>query len=130
MLNKIIKFFNQVFPCNIFLVRLKNTNNGPDIYIPACKISEKLAEINETPYLLQTDFNWIISINKRYKINSYSEEYFRYFYKEFKDSFSNIFFKHLSKYSNAKTELLSEPKRIVIDQPIVGVSVNRPRSSY
>ena len=130
MLNKIIKFFNQVFPCNIFLVRLKNTNNGPDIYIPACKISEKLAEINETPYLLQTDFNWIISINKRYKINSYSEEYFRYFYKEFKDSFSNIFFKHLSKYSNAKTELLSEPKRIVIDQPIVGVSLNRPRSSY
>lgn len=130
MLNKIIKFFNQVFPCNIFLVRLKNTNNGPDIYIPACKISEKLAEINETPYLLQTDFNWIVSINKRYKICSYSEEYFRYFYKEFKDSFSNIFFKHLSKYSNAKTELLSEPKRIVIDQPIVGVSVNRPRSSY
>ena len=130
MLNKIIKFFNQVFPCNIFLVRLKNTNKGPDIYIPACKISEKLAEINETPYLLQTDFNWIISINKRYKINSYSEEYFRYFYKEFKDSFSNIFFKHLSKYSNAKTELLSEPKRIVIDQPIVGVSLNRPRSSY
>ena len=130
MLNKIIKFFNQVFPCNIFLVRLKNTNNRPDIYIPACKISEKLAEINETPYLLQTDFNWIISINKRYKINSYSEEYFRQFYKEFKDSFSDIFFKHLSKYSNAKTELLSEPKRIVIDQPIVGVSVNRPRSSY
>ena len=130
MLNKIIKFFNQVFPCNIFLVRLKNTNKGPDIYIPACKISEKLAEINETPYLLQTDFNWIVSINKRYKICSYSEEYFRYFYKEFKDSFSNIFFKHLSKYSNAKTELLSEPKRIVIDQPIVGVSVNRPRSSY
>ena len=130
MLNKIIKFFNQVFPCNIFLVRLKNTNNGPDIYIPACKISEKLAEINETPYLLQTDFNWIVSINKRYKLCSYSEEYFRYFYKEFKDSFSNIFFKHLSKYSNAKTELLSEPKRIVIDQPIVGVSVNRPRSSY
>ncbi len=130
MLNKIIKFFNQVFPCNIFLVRLKNTNNGPDIYIPACKISEKLAEINETPYLLQTDFNWIVSINKRYKICSYSEEYFRYFYKEFKDSFSNIFFKHLSKYSNAKTELLSEPKRIVIDQPIVGVSLNRPRSSY
>ena len=130
MLNKIIKFFNTLFPCNIFLVRLKNTNNRPDIYIPAWKISEKLAEINETPYLLQTDFNWIISINKRYKINSYSEEYFRYFYKEFKDSFSNIFFKHLSKYSNAKTELLSEPKRIVIDQPIVGVSVNRPRSSY
>ena len=130
MLNKIIKFFNQVFPCNIFLVRLKNTNNGPDIYIPACKISEKLAEINETPNLLQTDFNWIVSINKRYKLCSYSEEYFRYFYKEFKDSFSNIFFKHLSKYSNAKTELLSEPKRIVIDQPIVGVSVNRPRSSY
>ena len=130
MLNKIIKFFNQVFPCNIFLVRLKNTNKGPDIYIPACKISEKLAEINETPYLLQTDFNWIVSINKRYKICSYSEEYFRYFYKEFKDSFSNIFFKHLSKYSNAKTELLSEPKRIVIDQPIVGVSLNRPRSSY
>ena len=69
MLNKIIKFFNTLFPCNIFLVRLKNTNNGPDIYIPACKISEKLAEINETPYLLQTDFNWIVSINKRYKIN-------------------------------------------------------------
>ena len=130
MLNKIIKFFNTLFPCNIFLVRLKNTNKGPDIYIPACKISEKLAEINETPYLLQTDFNWIVSINKRYKICSYSEEYFRYFYKEFKDSFSNIFFKHLSKYSNAKTELLSEPKRIVIDQPIVGVSLNRPRSSY
>ena len=130
MLKKLIKFFNTLFPCNIFLVRLKNTNNGPDIYIPACKISEKLAEINETPYLLQTDFNWIVSINKRYKICSYSEEYFRYFYKEFKDSFSNIFFKHLSKYSNAKTELLSEPKRIVIDQPIVGVSVNRPRSSY
>ena len=130
MLNKIIKFFNTLFPCNIFLVRLKNINNRPDIYIPACKISEKLAEINETPYLLQTDFNWIVSINKRYKICSYSEEYFRYFYKEFKDSFSNIFFKHLSKYSNAKTELLSEPKRIVIDQPIVGVSVNRPRSSY
>ena len=73
---------------------------------------------------------FIFAYNKRYKICSYSEEYFRYFYKEFKDSFSNIFFKHLSKYSNAKTELLSEPKRIVIDQPIVGVSLNRPRSSY
>ena len=130
MLNKIIKFFNKLFPCNIFLVRLKNTNNGHDIYIPACKISEKLAEINETPYLLETDFNWIVSINKRYKINSYSEEYFSCFREEFKDSFSDIFFKHLSKYSNAKTELLSKPKRIVIDQPIVGVSLNRPRSSY
>ena len=130
LVNKIINLFNTLFPCNIFLVRLKNTNNGHDIYIPACKISEKLAEINETPYLLQTDFNWIVSINKRYKINSYSEEYFRQYYKEFKDSFSDIFFKHLSKYSNAKTELLSKPKRIVIDKPIVGVSLNRPRSSY
>lgn len=130
MLKKLIKFFNQVFPCNIFLVRLKNKNKGYDIYIPACKISEKLAEVNETSYLLETDFNWIISINKRYKINSYSEEYFSCFHKEFKDSFSDIFFKHLSKYSNSKNELLSEPKRIVIDQPIVGVSLNRPRSSY
>tara|TARA_R100000781_G_scaffold18518_1_gene14319 strand:+ start:192 stop:569 length:378 start_codon:yes stop_codon:yes gene_type:complete len=111
MLNKIIKFFNQVFSCNIFLVRLKNTNNGHDIYIPACKISEKLAELNETPYLLQTDFNWIVSINKRYKICSYSEEYFSCFHEEFKDSFSNIFFKHLSKYSNAKNELLTERVR-------------------
>ena len=74
----------------VVYVRIKNTNKWHDIYIPACKISEKLAEINETPYLLQTDFNSIVSINKRYKINSYSEEYFRQFYKEFKDSFWKI----------------------------------------
>ena len=92
LVNKVINLFNTLFPCNIFLVRLKNTNNGHDIYIPACKISEKLAEINVTPYLLQTDFNWIVSINKRYKINSYSEEYFRQYYKEFKDSFSDSSF--------------------------------------
>tara|TARA_R110000824_G_scaffold331800_1_gene518409 strand:- start:380 stop:772 length:393 start_codon:yes stop_codon:yes gene_type:complete len=130
MISKLINLFNSLFPKNIFLVRLHAKNNKHAIYIPACYSTAKLADCNEKPYLLESDFGWMMSINKRYRICIYTEEHYKEYHEHFKATFSDIFFKYLSKYSNAKHNLLVTPRRIKIDQPIVGISINRPGRAY
>jgi|TARA_R110000823_G_scaffold281165_1_gene399376 hypothetical protein len=130
------KLVTYILSRNIYLVRLKAKNNKHHIYIPACSITEKLSECNEKPFFIESDFIWIKSINKRFYINIYTEEYFIGTYASFNESFCTIFFKYLSRYSNAHYDLLDEPnspcelKGTLPNQPITDASINRPESSY